>query len=102
MISGDTAPSEAIVTACDGCDVLVHEVYSAAAFETRPAEWQTYHAGAHTSSVELAELAARARPGILVLTHQLLWGATPEDLVAEIRAAGYEGPLAWGRDLDVY
>lgn len=102
VISGDTTPTEAVVEACDGCDALVHEVYSAAAFETRPPEWQAYHARAHTSSVELAELAIRARPGILVLTHQLLWGATPEDLVAEIRTAGYEGPVAFGRDLDVY
>src|SRR2546421_452087 len=29
VISGDTAPSEAIVEACQGGDVLVHEVYSA-------------------------------------------------------------------------
>lgn len=102
VVSGDTAPSEAIVTACDRCDVLVHEVYSATAFATRPPEWRAYHAQAHTSSVELAELASRARPGILVLTHQLLWGASPEDVLAEIRSAGYDGPLAYGRDLEVY
>jgi len=102
VVSGDTAPAEAIVEACDGCDVLVHEVYSAAAFATRPPEWRAYHAQAHTSSVELAGRASRARPGILVLTHQLLWGASPDDLVAELRSAGYDGPLAFGRDLDVY
>ncbi|WP_420635415.1 MBL fold metallo-hydrolase [Candidatus Palauibacter sp.] len=102
VISGDTAPTEAIVEMCAGCDVLVHEVYSATTFRDRPPEWQMYHAQAHTSTVELAELATRARPGILVLHHQLGWGATPEGMVAEIRAAGYEGPLAYGRDLDVY
>ncbi|WP_420637373.1 MBL fold metallo-hydrolase [Candidatus Palauibacter sp.] len=102
VISGDTAPTDAIVEMCDGCDVLVHEVYSATTFRDRPPEWQTYHAQAHTSTVELAELATRARPGILVLHHQLGWGATPEEMVAEIRAAGYDGPLAYGRDLDVY
>src|SRR3954452_19787324 len=32
VISGDTAPSEAIAEACQGCDVLVHEVYSADRF----------------------------------------------------------------------
>ena len=32
VISGDTAPTEAIVEVCDGCDVLVHEVYSATTF----------------------------------------------------------------------
>lgn len=102
VISGDTAPTEAIVEACGGCDVLVHEVYSAAAFTGRPSEWQRYHAQAHTSTVELAELAARARPGILVLHHQLHWGATPDEMLGEIREAGYEGALAYGRDLDVY
>ena len=102
VISGDTAPAEVIVEMCDACDVLVHEVYSATTFRDRPPEWQTYHAQAHTSTVELADLATRARPGILVLHHQLGWGATPEEMVAEIRAAGYDGPLAYGRDLDVY
>lgn len=102
VISGDTAPSDAVVAACDGCDVLVHEVYSAAAFRGIPPEWQAYHAQAHTSTVELAGLAKRARPRLLVLTHQLFWGVTPDALVAEIRAAGYEGSLASGRDLDVY
>ncbi|WP_420616267.1 MBL fold metallo-hydrolase [Candidatus Palauibacter sp.] len=102
VISGDTGPTEAVVEMCSGCDVLVHEVYSATTFRDRPPEWQSYHAQAHTSTVELAGLAVRARPGILVLHHQLHWGATPEEMVAEIRAAGYDGPLAYGRDLDVY
>jgi ribonuclease BN (tRNA processing enzyme) len=102
VISGDATPSDAIVEACNGCDVLVHEVYSAAKLRTRPDVWQTYHAQSHTSTVELAELANRARPGILVLYHQLGWGATPQEMIDEIRAAGYDGPLAYGRDLDSY
>ena len=102
VISGDTAPAEIIVDMCSGCDVLLHEVYSANALRERPLEWRQYHAEVHTSTSELAALAARARPGILVLYHQLAWGKTPEEVLAEIRAAGYDGPLAWGRDLDVY
>jgi ribonuclease BN (tRNA processing enzyme) len=102
VISGDAAPSESIVEACGGCDVLVHEVYSAERFRTRPPEWQRYHASFHTSTTELAELANRARPGMLVLYHQLFWGTDDDGMVAEIRAAGYAGPLASGRDLDVY
>lgn len=31
VISGDTRPSDAVVRACNGCDVLVHEVYLAKA-----------------------------------------------------------------------
>ncbi len=102
VISGDTRPVEAVVRACDGCDVLVHEVYSAERFRTRPPEWRRYHAAFHTSTIELAELAARARPGLLVLFHQLFWGATDDDLVTEIRAAGYEGEVVSGRDLEAY
>jgi len=102
VISGDTRPSQALIDACSGCDVLVHEVYSAERFKARPPEWQTYHAAVHTSTVELAALAAKARPKLLVLYHQLYWGATDDDLIREIRAAGYAGPVVSGKDLDVY
>jgi ribonuclease BN (tRNA processing enzyme) len=101
VISGDTGPSDSLVAGCDGCDVLVHEVYSAEAFKTRPAEWQRYHADAHTSTTELAGVARRARPRLLVLYHQLMWGATDEDLVREVQA-GWNGQVVSGRDLDVH
>jgi ribonuclease BN (tRNA processing enzyme) len=101
VISGDTTPVRSIVESCDGCDVLVHEVYSKAGFDSRPKEWQAYHAASHTSSVELAKIAREARPGLLVLYHQLLWGASPEDLLEEIRKE-YGGKVAYGNDLDVY
>jgi ribonuclease BN (tRNA processing enzyme) len=74
-------------------------VYSAERFKGRPPEWQRYHAGSHTSTVELADLARRARPGLLVLYHQLYWGATDEDLVRELREAGYTGPVVSASDL---
>jgi ribonuclease BN (tRNA processing enzyme) len=99
VVSGDTRPSETVVGACDGCDVLIHEVYSADRLASRPLEWQRYHADAHTSTRELARIAARARPKLLVLYHQLYWGATDEDLIREIRAAGYQGPVVSGSDL---
>jgi ribonuclease BN (tRNA processing enzyme) len=102
VISGDAAPGDAIVEACNGCDVLVHEVYSAERFSTRPPEWQAYHSSFHTSTVELAEIANRARPGLLVVYHQLFWGTDDDGLIREIRAAGYAGPLASARDLDVH
>jgi ribonuclease BN (tRNA processing enzyme) len=102
VISGDTVASEAVAAACDGCDVLVHEVYSAERFRTRPPEWQTYHKAFHTSTTELAAVAASARPGLLVLYHQLFWGTTDDGLVREMRAAGYTGRVVSARDLDVY
>lgn len=102
VISGDASPSESIVAACDGCDLLVHEVYSGERFVTRPPEWQAYHAVFHTSPVELADIATRARAGSLVLYHQLYWGTDDEGLFREMRAAGWSGPLASARDLAVY
>jgi ribonuclease BN (tRNA processing enzyme) len=101
VISGDCAPSESVVTACAGCDILVHEVYSATGFATRPPEWQRYHRAYHTSSSELADLATRARPGLLVLTHQLRWGVSEDALVAEVKR-GYGGKVVSGRDLEVF
>jgi ribonuclease BN (tRNA processing enzyme) len=101
VISGDTRPTDALVEACNGCDVLVHEVYSAERLRSRSPEWQAYHADAHTSTTELAALAARARPKLLVLYHQLYWGASDEDLLREIRA-GYAGAVVSAKDLGIY
>lgn len=101
VVSGDTRPSDALVKACDGCDILVHEVYSADRFTTRSPEWQRYHADAHTSTTELAALATRAKPRLLVLYHQLYWGTDDEGLVREVRR-GYDGAVVSGRDLEVY
>ena len=101
VISGDTTPSDAIVDACNGCDILLHEVYSAEKFKERPADWQRYHADSHTSTIELAKIASRARPKLLVLYHQLFWGASEEELLNEIRVL-YDGNVVSGKDLDVF
>ncbi len=101
VVSGDTAPTEAIVEFCDGCDILVHEVYSKAGFDGRTEEWQRYHAASHTSGPELGDIATRANAKFLVLTHQLLWGSTPEELVAEVRTR-FDGPVVYGSDLDIF
>ena len=99
VVSGDTRPSDALADACSGCDVLVHEVYSTERLKARPSDWQRYHTGSHTSTVELAALANRAKPGLLVLYHQLYWGATDTDLLTELKA-GYAGATVSAKDLD--
>lgn len=101
VISGDTSPVDVVAEQCRGCDILVHEVYSQAGFDGRAPIWQRYHAASHTSGPELGRLASRARPKLLVLTHQLLWGATPEELVAEVRST-FGGMVIYGKDLDVF
>ena len=101
VITGDTVATDAVVEACDGCDVLVHEVYAKAGLDRRTPDWQAYHRSFHTSGVELGEIAARARPKLLVLYHQLMWGATEAELMAEIRQS-FDGPVVFADDLDVY
>jgi len=100
-ISGDTAPHTGWVTAYQDCDVLIHEVYSLKGLQTRPAAWQRYHRHVHTSSRELAEIATRVRPGLLILYHQLLWGVSEAELLAEIYE-NYAGNTVSGKDLDIY
>ena len=101
VVSGDTRPTDAIVRACNGCDVLVHEVYSAERFATRPPEWQRYHAAYHTSTTELADIASRARPKLLVLYHQLYWGDDDAALLRQVRSR-YSGDVVSAHDVGVY
>lgn len=102
VISGDTAPSDAILEACHECDVLVHEVYSADRFDLVFRGRGEYHSTFHTSTRQLAELASKAKPKLLVLYHQLYFGPREEvDLEKEIRRT-YKGPVVNGQDLTVY
>ncbi len=99
VISGDTAPHDRMLAFYADCDILVHEVYSAAGLESRPDEWKRYHSAVHTSSHELGAIARDTKPKTLVLTHQLLWGESPESLIRDI-SAEYSGAIVVGKDLD--
>lgn len=101
VISGDTTPTQTLIDNAIGCDVLIHEVYSQTAFERRSPEWQRYHAASHTSAVQLAQLANRVKPGLLILYHQLYWGTTDAELLDEVRKH-YTGKVVSGKDLEVY
>jgi ribonuclease BN (tRNA processing enzyme) len=101
VVSGDTGPTDAVVKACDGCDVLVHEVYSAEKLKTRTPAWQAYHSAFHTSGYQLGDIATRARAKSLVLYHQLFWGDDDTELIREV-SMKYVGPVLPGRDLAVY
>jgi ribonuclease BN (tRNA processing enzyme) len=76
-------------------------VYSTAGFQRRTPEWQAYHSLYHTSAADLAELANRAKPNLLVLYHQLYWGTSDQDLLAEVTSR-YSGRVVSGKDLDVF
>lgn len=106
VISGDASPSESIVEHCNGCDVLIHEHYSLASFAQVDPHWQQYRLRHHTSTQQLAELATRARPALLILYHRSHAGGrgtlAPEaDVLAEMRRF-YKGKWVSGHDLDIY
>jgi len=101
VVSGDTAPFPGWEKAYAGCDLLLHEVRSAAGLMSRPPAWQVYHRAVHTSSVELAEVASLVRPKLLILYHQLFHGLGEAELLREIRD-GYDGEVVSGRDLDIF
>jgi len=101
VISGDTRANPNIAAQCRGCDVLIHEVYSDAGFATLSSERQAYHAQAHTSATQLGDIARQAKPGLLILYHQLFFGASEETLLAEVRSR-FGGRLVSAHDLEVY
>jgi len=100
VISGDTTPCENVIKYGRGADILVHEVYYQKGFEEKSQAGQAYHSRHHTSTRELARIAAETRPGLLVLYHILFWGGQPEDLLEEITST-YEGRVICGSDLDI-
>ena len=103
VISGDTSPSQTTIDACNGCDILVHEVYTQKGFEAGSLSWQRYRVQYHTSSKQLGDLAGKAKPKLLVLTHQSYQfnASTEEDLVKEMSEA-YKGRFVSGHDLDIF
>ena len=116
VISGDTAPLEIVAEKAKGCDILLHEVEYTAGLAAREPKWQKYHREVHTLSVDLAEIAKKARPKLLVTYHRIYhmeiqdnsvdvgaeMARRHEAILEEIRNAGYEGPVVNGMDLDVF
>jgi ribonuclease BN (tRNA processing enzyme) len=101
VISGDTSPSDELVANCQPCDVLIHEVQLPSYnVETMP-DWPAYRARYHTTTDQLAELANRAKPGLLVGYHN---GGTEEalrEILQQIQRT-YRGRVVVARDLDVF
>ena len=121
VISGDTSPTEETIKACNGCDVLIHEVRTLELVSKLPGERRSFGAKNHTTSEQLAALAAKAKPSLLIAYHAwIAWGpsvlpsgeqpimlttgefhSAPDILQKEI-ASRYSGHFVIGRDLDVY
>jgi ribonuclease BN (tRNA processing enzyme) len=104
VLSGDCAPSPSVIENCDGCDVLVHEVYTQLGYDQSKEDWRKYITNFHTSTKELSALATKAKPKLLVLYHQMFFSGekdTEEVLLLEMRSS-YSGKVVSAHDLDVY
>jgi ribonuclease BN (tRNA processing enzyme) len=101
VISGDCTYSENLIKYAKDCDILVHEVYSDAGLKKRTQRWQDYHSTFHTSTYQLADIANKVKPKLLILNHQLTFGTTLQSLLDELKSK-YAGPVVNGADLDVF
>lgn len=97
VVSGDTSPNTAVAEACNGCDVLLHEVYC----DPSSGSATPYYRAAHTSASELAKIAQQARPRLLVLYHQLFAGCNEATLLDQVHK-GYSGAVVSAKDFDIY
>ncbi len=116
LISGDTAPLEIVAQKAADCDILLHEVEYTAGVQDRTPKWQTYHRAVHTLSTDLARIAEKARPKLLVTYHRIYHmeiqdntrdiaaeaAHRDEKILQELRDAGYTGKVVNGHDLDIF
>ncbi len=101
VISGDCTYSENLIKYAKDCDILVHEVYSDTGLKKRTQRWQDYHSTFHTSTYQLADIANKVKPKLLILNHQLTFGTSLQSLLDELKSK-YAGPVVNGADLDVF
>ncbi len=96
VITGDYAlPADAIIAACDGCDVLVSEGYPA---KLAAGPRGAYLHDFHVSGEQLGAIATAARAKLVVHTHRRS-DVSDDALLAEIRR-GYAGRIVMAKDLD--
>jgi ribonuclease Z len=101
VFSGDTRPSEELVRMATGVDILIHEVQPSDSTQhpgnRSAAEWASYVRQYHTTALQLGELAARARPGLLVVYHN--GRRAPDDRILTDIRRSFTGPVAIAADL---
>ncbi len=116
LVSGDTAPLDIIAEKAKDCDILLHEVEYTAGVSARLPKWQKYHREVHTFSVDLADIAKKAQPKLLVTYHRIYhmeiqdntrdvaaeMARRDEEILQEIKNAGYDGAVVNGKDMDVF
>ena len=101
VISGDTRPSTEVVANCQRCDVLIHEVQSATYNVNTIPDWPAYRARYHTTSDQLADIANKTKPGLLILYHNSSDEAGLQEILRQIQRT-YHGKVAISHDLDAF
>ncbi|WP_201618382.1 MBL fold metallo-hydrolase [Psychrobacter urativorans] len=101
VFSGDTTYSENVIKKAKGADILIHEVISEEGLKALSPNWQAYHHSSHTLTSELAQIANKAKPNLLVLTHVLHYDSPIETAYSEVKAL-YDGDVVLANDLDEY
>jgi ribonuclease BN (tRNA processing enzyme) len=93
VISGDTRATSAVIDACNGCDVLFHEVYGLT--DDAPG-----NDGRHTSATALGALAQRARPKHLVIYHDV--SIPSQSAALDVIRKSFSGTVTFAKDLDMF
>jgi ribonuclease Z len=91
VYSGDTRPTNRLIEAARGVDVLIHE---SGGLDAQAAE---VHKLGHSTAGDAARVAAAAGVGRLILTH-VPSDRLAEPMLAEARAA-FSGPVEMASDL---
>jgi ribonuclease BN (tRNA processing enzyme) len=120
VISGDTSPTEETIKACNGCDVLIHDTQLLELYAKMPEGLHSFVTKYHTTTEQLAALATKAKPKLLVVYHTISFrpGIAPPKFLSSLIGAGglrssaeeleeeigsrYSKQFVIGRDLDVY
>ena len=120
VISGDTGPTDETIKACNGCDILIHEAQLLELYNKMPEHLHSFVTKYHTTTEQLATLALKAKPKLLVIYHTVGFrpGIAPpkflsaaaggaalgssDELLRDEISSRYSGQFVIGRDLDVY
>lgn len=98
IISGDTTYSEVLAKEAMQADLIVHEVAQASPGALKTFPHMQKILSVHTTPQQAAELFNKTKPKLAVYTHLLLFGVTPEQVVAQTKAT-YSGDVQAGHDL---
>lgn len=98
VISGDTRYSSAVLKHATGADLLIHEIAAASASLLTANPRLQNILNYHTSPEDLAVILAAARPRLAVLTHQIVFGLSTEELLRRV-SRGHEIQVRAGHDL---